>query len=368
MSAPGGPVRRAVAALVPVGHPSQPTAEGVRRLNLNECPYPPSPAVIAALVAAAGRVNRYPDARGRALAGALAERLGVAVARIALGNGSDALIRLIGEVCLDAGDAIVVPAPSFGSYATAARVRDAEVTEVALAPGGAVDAGGLIAAVGPRTRIVFAANPNNPTGALVSGDELAALAEGVPERVLLVLDEAYFEFARHAGGADGLGALAGRRGPWVVLRTFSKAYALAGARIGYAICGDPALAQALDAARPTFFVNALAQAAALAALGDQAYAAELQRRNARDRERLAAGLAALGLDPMPSVTNFVAAALCRPAAPVIAALARRGILIAPIRAPGWEHFIRVSVGAPDDTDALLAALAEVLGEAGDGAR
>lgn len=330
----------------------------LRRMNLNECAYPPSPKVVEAIRVAAEEVNRYPDARWRPFVDRLSERLGVESGRIVCGNGSDYLLQAVAEVFLDDGDEAVMPDPSFGRYGVAARSRGARVRAVPLKADGANDVDALLRAVTAETRVLFAATPNNPTGAMLTDDELARLSLETPERTLLVLDEAYFEFARFAGGPDGLAALESRPGPWVVMRTLSKSYGLAGLRLGYAICASERLAQAFGKVRQAFQVSGLALAAGVAALEDEAYARWIQERTAEERRRLVEGLRHLGLEPLPTVANFVTAKLPTSAGPVIRALAEQGIMVAGIRAsgPGYEDHVRITVGLPEDTDAVLAAL------------
>jgi histidinol-phosphate aminotransferase len=189
---------------------------------------------------------------------------------------------------------------------------------------------------------------------------LQRIVTAVPDTVLLVIDEAYHEFARRAGGPDVLAALRRRRGPWVVLRTFSKAYGLAGARIGYALCGAPEVADALRKVKLQFNVTAPSQAAALAALRDEAYLKTTLDAIAAERTRLAAGIAAAGLSPLPSAANFVSVKLAIPAADAAEEFRRRGILIRDWRDPEHLNEIRITIGLPEDTNAVLAALREIL--------
>jgi len=330
----------------------------IRRMNLNECPHPPSPKVVEAIREAAAQVNRYPDSKWRPFVERLSRGLEVEVPRIVCGNGSDYLLQAVADVFLRPGDAAVMPDPSFGRYAVAARSRGARIDQVPLRADGANDVGGLLGRITAETRVLLAATPNNPTGGMLQGEDLARLIEETPEEVLLVLDEAYFEFARFAGGPDGLEAIKSRRGPWIVMRTLSKAYGLAGLRLGYALCSSTRIAEALGKIRQAFQVSRLALAAGTAALADQAYAHWIQEQNAAQRARLITGLEALGLAPLPSVANFVAAAMPGPAGTVIDALAARGIMIGGVRAasPGYENFIRITIGLPDDIDAVLAVL------------
>ncbi|HEX2114778.1 MAG TPA: aminotransferase class I/II-fold pyridoxal phosphate-dependent enzyme [Alphaproteobacteria bacterium] len=360
-------IRRSVAALNPfrpVTVEADARAAGVtapiRRLNLNESAFPPSPRVIAAICDAAGQVNRYPDPRWRALAAAIAQRTGVEPARIVFGNGSDDLLMLLAQVALESGASAVLPTPSFPRYMTGTLFAGASPIAVPVRADGANDVGAMLAAIRPDTKLVLCATPNNPTGAMLDEAALARLASGVPANVLLVIDEAYFEFARHAGGPDALAALAARPGPWAVVRTLSKAYGLAGLRVGYALLSGPDLAEALNRVRGMFNVNVIAQVAALAALEDAAHTQRLLDDCAVERRRLSEGFARLGCAPLPSVANFVSAQLPIPAAGAVKAFFERGILVGAIGPAPFERHIRVTIGGPDDTDAVLGALAEIL--------
>jgi histidinol-phosphate aminotransferase len=331
-------------------------AERPRLLHLNESPDPPSPRAIEAAIAAMGDLNRYPDIAGRALARAIEGRVGVLEDRIVLGCGSDELIHFATVVALAAGDEAVVPAPSFPRYALSAKLAGARPIRAKIDPHGACDADAILRAIGPRTRLVVCCTPNPPSGGMMDEASLRALANGVPGDVLLLVDEAYYEFGRHAGGPDALAILRDRKGPWLSTRSFSKAYALAALRIGYAICGDDTVAEALRRARLQFDVPTPSQAAALAAFEDQAHLAQAVARVAAERERLAAGLASLGLDVWPSAANFVSCSLTGPAAPAMDALARDGILVRDWRDPDYPNELRVGVGSRADTGAVLASL------------
>jgi histidinol-phosphate aminotransferase len=328
-----------------------------RLLQLNESPDQPSPRAIDAAIAAMRDLNRYPDIAGGALTRAIGARLDVPEDRIVLGCGSDELIHFTTVVALSAGDTAVVPAPSFPRYALSARLAGAQPIRAKLDANGACDADAILRAIGPRTRLVVACTPNPPSGGMMEAGGLRALAEGVPGDVLLLIDEAYLEFGQHAGGPDAAAILRNRKGPWLSTRTFSKAHALAGLRIGYAICGDDTVAEALRRARLQFSVPAPSQAAALAAFEDQAHLAASVARVAAERERLAAGLAALGLKVWPSAANFVSCSLPGPAAAAMQALERDGILVRDWRDPEFPNELRIGVGTRTDTDAVLASLA-----------
>jgi len=332
----------------------------MRRMNLNESPYPPSPAVVEAMQDACTRVNRYPDAFWRDLTAALSARTGVPAGRVVLGNGSDELIASAGRIAIKPGDNAVAAVPSFGSFSKAAAINGGALTTVPVRADGACDAEAMLAAVDDRTRLMFLATPNNPTGGMLTADEVRHVATSLPDTCLLVVDEAYHEFAMQAGGEDPLAVMADRSGPWVVFRSFSKAYGLAGIRVGYALCGSDEVAGGFQLARNAFTVNAIAQAGALAALKDTAHMEKIVGAMAAERERVSSGLAALGCAPMPSVGNFVTAKTSRPAAEVVSELQDRGILIGRLAAPGFETHIRITVGTAEDTDALLAALKDIL--------
>jgi histidinol-phosphate aminotransferase len=334
-----------------------------RFLHLNESPYPPSPRAIEAAKAAVDELNRYPDIRGHALCAALEARTGVPARRIVLGCGSDELIHFLCETSLEPGDRCVMPAPSFPRYAQSTRMQGAEPVRVKLRADGASDGPALAAAVDARTKLVFACTPNPPSGGFMDAANLEALVARMPDHPLLAIDEAYHEFGRHAGAPDILAATARRTGPWLVLRTFSKAYSLAALRIGYALCGSDAVAEALRKSMLQFKVTMVAQRAALAALEDEAYLQQALERNARERKRLADGFAVLGLRVYPSAGNFISFDLGRPSRPLVEALAARGIMVRDWRDPDHHNEVRVTIGTPDDTDALLAALRTLLGTA-----
>jgi histidinol-phosphate aminotransferase len=355
-------MRAAVAALTVGGRLAHVASAShpLRGLHLNECPFPPSDAVIEAIRAAAPLVNRYPDAQARRLGAALAARTGVATDCIVFGTGSEELLNLMTLVAVDPGDAIVASIPSFGRYARSAQLVGGVAIRVPVHADGRNDIASLVAAATPKTRILYCALPNNPTGWMNDAAEVERLAQTTPEGVLLVIDEAYYEFARHAGGPDVLAALRRRPGPWVVMRTFSKAYCLAGLRLGYALCSSNDVASSLLRAKTSFNANVLVQAAALAALEDEAHLELVLRTCATERARLDAGCRALGLEPMPTVTNFMSIPVPIPAVEVVAAMQERGILIAMWGEGGRDDVIRISLGLADDTDAVLAALAEIL--------
>jgi histidinol-phosphate aminotransferase len=337
-------------------------ANGVtlRRLNLNESAFPPSPRVIEAIANAASQVNRYPDPRCRALAAAIGARVGHSPERIAFGNGSDDLLMLLLQIALEPGASAVLPTPSFPRYMTGTLFAGATPVAVPVQGNGANDIPAMLKAIRADTRVFLCATPNNPTGAMLDAQCLAQIASDVPPEILLIVDEAYFEFARHAGGPDTLAAMRARRGRWAVVRTLSKAYGLAGMRVGYVLLSDAGLAEALNRVRGLFNVNMLAQVAALAALEDEAHTRKLLDDCAVERTRLSEGFRLLGCAPLASAANFVSAQLPMPAAEAVKALQQRGILVAAVGPAPFERHVRFSIGTPEDTDAVLQALGEML--------
>jgi histidinol-phosphate aminotransferase len=337
----------------------QPAAP-LRRLHLNESPYPPSPDAIAAMAEAARNTNRYPDSSTKALSAELSTRTGAAASHIVCGHGSEELINVLCTLGLRDGDEVVVPAPTFPGIPAAVAVRNAIAVRTRLDGEGANDAVALLSAITMRTRIVFCCTPNPPSGGLMSADAVGELVHRVPEHVLLVLDEAYHEFGRHAGGPDVLEILRKRRGPWVDLRTFSKAYALAGARVGYAICSSVEVADAIRYGKTMYGPSMVPLAGALAALRDDAHLAHTLDAVARERTRMAEGMTRLGLKPMPTAANFVSVALPMPAVDAMTRLHEHGVLVRDWRDADHRHEIRVTVGTADDTDAFLGALRLIL--------
>lgn len=329
-------------------------------LHLNESPYPPSPAAVAAMRAALDDLNRYPDPMGVQLTAALGRRTGISSDRIVIGAGSEELVKCMIDAALDDGDEIVVPAPSWPVYEAAIRLRNGIAVRAALDQSGANDADNLLRAVGSKTRAVVCCSPNPPTGGMMRAEPWRRLIAGVPDHVLLVVDEAYHEFASHAGGPDVLALLTGRKGPWICLRTFSKAYGLAALRVGYGLCGSVAVAQTLRKLKLTYNPPTIAQAAAYAALGDDAYLERTVSAIAREAQRLSDGLAELGLRVWPTVANFVSATLPMPAGGVVSELRRAGVLVRDWRDRAFPNEIRITVGRPEDTDLILKVLAGIM--------
>ena len=355
-----GPVRSLpVFAGVPTADSiaADPSGRNSALLHLNECPFPPSARVVDAICRAAAGVNRYGEPRPAALGIALASKTGVAAGNIVIGNGSDEILGLVCQMALEPGASAVMPTPSFPRYRIGARMMGAETRLVPVLADGRNDVAGLLRAIDRTTTVVFACTPNNPSGAPLPPDEIRALAEGVPDDVLLVMDEAYCEVDAAEGGVGALGELIRRRGPWLSTRTLSKAYAIAGMRVGYGLAGDAAVADGLLRVKLNFNLSRLAVAAALAALSDERYSQECIAKVVAERRRLAAGIEALGFETLPSRANFVSFDYRANAVPVMAAMAGEGIFVREWRDPGFETFIRITVGLPEENDRALQSLA-----------
>ena len=337
--------------------------ERIVKLASNEGAFGPLPASLAAYEAAGAELNRYPDGGAAALRESLATVHGLPAAQVVPGNGADELIRLCGAAALDAGDAAVVPWPSFPSYLTAAGVHGADAVRVPLRER-AIDLEAVLAAclraapAGGRARIVFLANPNNPTGSLLGRAELREFLASLPPSVLCVLDEAYAEYAEPE--PEGPALLREGHERLCVLRTFSKLYGLAGLRIGYALA-SPAVAAALDRVRPIFNVSQPAQAAALAALGEREALIERVVHVRAARERLREAMGDAGLAAVPSQANFVFAEVPGGAGDELAErLLGEGFIVRALRGFGAPGAIRVTCGTDEENAAFHAALRRVV--------
>ena len=330
----------------------------VVKLASNEGPFPPFPAAQAALERSIAELNRYPDGGAYRLHHALAARHGVDAAQIAVGAGADGCIDMISQATLDPGDEVVTGWPSFPSYVIDARKQGAEPVLVPLADY-RYDLGALLAAVTPRTKLVAICNPNNPTGTMSTTGELDAYFANVPEHVLTVIDQAYFEYIDRDDYPDAVERYlkAGKR--VAVLRTFSKIYGLAGLRVGYAVT-SPEVALSMAKVRRAFDVSTAAQEAALASLDDPGELARRRALNAEGLARLTEILREHGFDPVPSVANFVFADTGADANDLFQRLLREGVIVRPLAGFGAPTAIRVSVGTPDELSALSSALDRVL--------
>jgi histidinol-phosphate aminotransferase len=326
------------------------------KLASNEGPFGALPAAVAAFDASARELNRYPDAGGTRLREALAARFEVPVEQVVLGNGADELIRFAALATLDPGERAVYPWPSFQSYPTAVAAAAGESLEVPMRER-AFDLDATLAACA-GAKLVYLANPNNPTGTLVPRADIRAFVEALPPGVLCVLDEAYAEYAEDE--PDGVAMVREGRERICVLRTFSKVYGLAALRVGYAIA-SPQIADALNRVRPLFNVNQPAQEAARASLHEVDAVARRIAHTCAARDALHATLASAGLDPIRSHANFVYADVPGGDGDGMAdRLLHAGFIVRALRAFGAPGAIRVTVGTDDEMKAFAAALPELV--------
>jgi histidinol-phosphate aminotransferase len=334
------------------------------KLASNENPRGASPKVQAAIAAAAADLTRYPDGNGFALKAALSQRLGVAPEQIVLGNGSNDVLELVTHAFLRPGDHAVYSQYAFIVYPLATQARGATGIEVpAKAFGHDLDA--MQQAITPKTRVVFIANPNNPTGTWLPGDVVERFVAAVPRDVIVVLDEAYNEFLDPAEQA-GTTSWISRYPNLVVSHTFSKAHGLAALRVGYGVM-DAAIADLMNRVRQPFNVNALAQAAAIAALDDVQYVEESRALNRRGMNQIQAGLRAVGLRFLPSRGNFVLFEV-RDAGGVFQALLRQGVIVRPVANYNLPTWLRVTIGTEAENERFLASLARAVEPTNESAR
>jgi histidinol-phosphate aminotransferase len=357
--------RPAVQDLVPY-EPGKPVEEVQRELGLervvklasNEGPYGPFPAALEAIERSAPELNRYPDGGAYRLRTALAERHDVRFEEVAIGAGSDGLVDCLSQAILDPGDEIVCGWPSFPSYVIDARKLGAVPTTVPLREF-RYDLEAMLAAVTPRTKIVYICHPNNPTGTMNTRAELDAYFEQVPEHVLTVLDQAYREYIDDPDYPDAIEEYAkpGRR--VLGLCTFSKIYGLAGLRVGYGI-GPASVVTAIGKVRRAFDITTPAQEAALASLDSQEELARRRRLNAESRPAIERALREHGLEPAgPAVANFVYAEVGEDSRPLFERLLREGAIVRPTHGFGGPNAIRVTAGTADENEFFAEALGRV---------
>jgi histidinol-phosphate aminotransferase len=347
--------KRPMLATLPAYVPGR-SVPGAIKLASNETPYPPLPHVIDRIAAAAAEINRYPDNFSTELTAVLARKLGVAVEQVRVGCGSVSLCTQLAQAVADADEEIIYAWRSFEAYPIIASVSGASSIQVPLDSGHVHDLDAMAERISGKTRLIFVCNPNNPTGTAVDRDALVRFLRSVPADVVVGLDEAYREFVTDASVPDGL-TLLEEFPNIVVLRTFSKAYGLAGLRVGYAVAGDPAITNALRQTQVPFAVSTVAQAAALASLEPEAEAQLLARVAdiAAERDRVHAELLELGYEVPPSQANFVWVPLGDATTEWAAGCEERKVIVRGFAGAG----ARVTVSTPDENDRFLAAAADL---------
>lgn len=347
--------------------PGKPVEELERELGIpdaiklasNENPLAPSDRVQKAITDALATLNRYPDGSAYYLRHALARKHDVSAEQIVLGNGSNELIELLARTFLRPGDEAVVPHPSFVVYPMIVQAAGG-IRVMVMLRDHRIDLEAMARAITPMTKIVFLANPNNPTATIVTADEVAHFMTRVPERTIVVFDEAYIEFAQGPDLPDTL-AYAAQGRKVVMLRTFSKAASLAGLRVGYGVADADAIAL-MNRIRQPFNVNALAQAAALAALEDESHTLECVRMIEAGRHYLYEEFNALGVKYVPSRANFILVDVGRSASDIYQRLLKEGVIVRPLTPFGMESALRVTIGTPQENRRLIKALRVVLGK------
>ena len=364
--APASVDRRARETVKSLGvyQPGKPIEDVQRELGLrsviklasNENALGPSPKALAALRSGLSQLHRYPDATCSRLKEALAKRFGRDPSWFTVGNGSDELLVLALRAFVDPGDEVVVAEPTFLIYALQAKACGARVVSVPL-NGLRYDLKAMRGAVTPNTKLIFIANPDNPTGSYVTKRELEAFLQDLPSQTIVVLDEAYYEFVRAKDYPHSVAYL--ERVPLLITRSFSKVYGLAGLRVGYGIA-QPSIIKALEAVREPFNVNTLAQLAAAAALEDPAFLRKTLGAVEAGRRHLTRELARLGLSARPSVTNFLLIELGPKAVELARRLLEQGVIVRDMRAWKLDGFLRVTIGTMPENRRFIAALKRCL--------
>jgi len=351
---------------LPTYQPGRPIEEVARELNLpaneiiklasNENPLGPSPAALAAMQKVLTNLNLYPDGNAFYLKQKLAEKLGVAPANLVLGNGSNEIIEFVGHVYFAPGVDVVVSQFCFAIYPLVAKMMGANVVTVPAKNHGH-DLPAMLRAITPQTRVVFVANPNNPTGTLAPREELIKFVNDIPDNVLLVMDEAYIEFLDDTVDLVSLIRL-GARPNLLMMRTFSKIFGLAGLRLGYGI-GHPDLIAVLEKIRQPFNINSIAQAGALAALDDGEHMHKTRENNARGLDFYQRAFRDLKLEYIPSAANFILVRVGE-GQKVFEAMQKLGVITRPMGGYQLPEWIRISVGTPQENERCLEALKKVL--------
>lgn len=330
------------------------------KLASNENPLGPSPRAVEAIRVALNTVNRYPDGNGYYLRKKISEKMRVPFECIVLGNGSNEIIEMITKAFTQDGDNVIVSQPSFLIYKIAAQTLGVEVRPVPLNDF-RVDLDSMASKVDDMTKVIFVNNPNNPTGTIISSDDLERFLGSIPRDVIVVLDEAYIEFVTDDACPQGIDYI-NQRGPWIVsMRTFSKAYGLAGLRVGYGVSAAN-ITDLLNRVRQPFNVNLLAQVGALAALDDDDFFTKTRNLVWEQREVLYKGVERLGLSYIPSETNFFLIKLPIPVRIVYEKLLRKGVITRAMDSYGLDNYLRISIGLPEENRIFIEKLSEVLRE------
>ncbi|NGQ96144.1 histidinol-phosphate transaminase [Brevibacillus sp. SYP-B805] len=330
----------------------------VYKLSFNENPLGPSRKALEAMQEALLQLNLYPSSNGESLLKRLAEVEGVLPENIMLANGADEMILLVAQTFLEPADEVIIPQVTFVQYLAATHLMGAKPVFAPMKEDLRIDLEAVLDRITPRTKLVFLCNPNNPTGTVIPARELEAFLDRVPEHVLVVVDEAYHEYAEGDGYLSSVEYVKRHKNVFVI-RTFSKIYSMAGARIGYGI-GQAEVVDAVNHVRPPFNVNGVAQAGALASLDDEEHRAESRRINAVGKQLMYATFEELGMKYLPSQANFVCVDTGRDSSALFDRLAERGVIVRNLSGYGLTTSLRVSIGRPEEVEAFVRALKEII--------
>ena len=333
--------------------------DDVIKLASNENCFGPSPKAVKAIRKSLGAINRYPDASSFYLKKRMARFLKVNEDNLIFGNGSDEIIGIAVRTFVNDGDEVVIAKPTFLIYEIASQLHNASIKSVPLTKGFKYDLGAMKDAISDKTKIVFIANPDNPTGTYVTKDELDRFFKGLPDKVVVFLDEAYFEFARssYKDYPNGLDYL--ERPNVIVSRSFSKIYGLAGLRIGYGIA-SPVIISYMERVRDPFNVNLLAQTAAMSALDDKAFVKKTLVHVDKEKEKLYSAFRSMGLKYIESATNFILVDVREDCKTVFNKLLKEGVIVRDMKAWGLDTFIRITIGTSEENKRFVKALEKVL--------
>jgi len=356
-----------VQGLVPYA-PGKPIDELAREYGLtnivklasNENPLGPSPKLSVVLHEEMAHLTRYPDGAGHRLKTALADKLGVEFSQITLGNGSNDVLELIARTFASAGDEIIYSQYGFAVYPLVTQAIGAKPV-VAAAQAWGHDVTAIIASISAKTKLIFIANPNNPTGTYLPFNSIVNFLENVPSDVIVIIDEAYHEYVEQVADYGSMLDCLAKYPNLIVTRTFSKAYGLAGLRVGFSV-SHPEIAELVNRVRQPFNVNALALAGAEAVLSDPGYVARAVAINQQGLDYLSGEMQRLELAVIPPVANFITIDLSQPALPIYEQLLRKGVIVRPVANYGMPNHLRVSIGLPEENQVFVRALEQVLSE------
>jgi histidinol-phosphate aminotransferase len=333
--------------------------KNIIKLASNENPWGASPKALAALTQQINNIHLYPDGNAYYLKQSLAEQLSIQQDNIIIGNGSDELIKMIAETFINPGDEIIIPDPTFSEYEFAAKVMGGKAIKVKTKEF-RIDLMTTLKQVTEKTKLVFICNPNNPTGTIVLKAELESFLSQLPEKIIVVFDEAYYEYVENENYVSGINYITQRENT-IVLRTFSKIYGLAGLRIGYGIA-NKRLIGLINRVREPFNTNSLAQVAAVASLNDDAYREKCKELNLLGKQWLYQELEKLKLNYIPSETNFVLIDVKRDASVIYEKLLKEGVIIRSCASFGLPNYIRVTIGKPEENLRFIQTLTTAMFE------